>query len=101
MTMEPPEAPLMKPRTDPPELVEEALIDSLDISEADRRDMYLQAAEAILRLNDDRAWPMPAAEAVRLLEAADRPRLLALQARQALRYARRAHPQPQINRRGL
>jgi hypothetical protein len=100
MTFEPMEAPSMKVRTDPPAIVEDALIDSLDMSEADRRDMYLQAAEAILKLNDDRAWPMPAAEAVRLLEAADRPRLLTLQARQAHRYARRAHP-PKINRRGL
>jgi hypothetical protein len=90
----------MKVRTDPPAIVEEALIDSLEMSEADRRAMYLRAAEAVLRLNDDRAWPMPAAEAVRLLEAADRPRLLAVQARHALRYARRAHP-VKINRRGL
>jgi hypothetical protein len=94
------EAPSMNARFEAPDLVEEALIDSLEMSEADRRAMYLQAAEAILRLNDDRAWPMPAAEAVRLLEAADRPRLLALQARHALRYARRAHPL-KINRRGL
>jgi len=90
----------MNARFDPPDVVEEALIDSLEMPEAERRQMYLQAAEAILKLNDDRAWPMPAAEAVRLLEAADRPRLLALQARHALRYAKRAYP-PKIDRRGL